>query len=158
VFFKPVNGGIGAFKTQIAATHPVMLRLKPVKTHGYGIKTCLNQLIQLFTGKQHTVGYHSPQETATLYLCPHLYNVFPNKRFSAGGYYYNLASIQIFRTTVKDAQKITHGRIFQPGSLAAVTPTMSAIKITAQRAFPEQLLQLVFKYIGTGSGTTCLKE
>ena len=130
MFIEPVNGCISPLKAQVTAAHPVMLRLKTVKTHGNRVKTCIHQFIYLFTGKQHTVGNHSPQISALLDLSTHLDYILTHQRFTASGNDYASATLKILWTAVQYAQKVTHGRIFQPGSLAAVTSAVAAAEVT----------------------------
>ena len=87
------------------------------------------------------VGHHTPGEAPLVDACSTLFDVLTHQGFTTGDDDKHLVGIGLFGDSIEHLEEIFLRHILLGILHLAVTATVTAFQVTAQRTFPEQLSQ-----------------
>jgi hypothetical protein len=117
---------------------------KTIETYRHGTQTVTHKFGKFFIGKQHSVCHHSPDESAFGYGTTALGNVGTHKRLATSSYHHDVVRGNVGFYIIEHFQKIVERHVLLLRNYTAIASAVTAVEITAQSAFPEKLVQMMF--------------
>ena len=142
VFCCEFDSASGTFKSERVLAKPIVVKFHAIKTNGYRAQTRSHKFFEAFLGQSQSIGDHTPRIAALLECCTHFGEVLAHQRFATRDDYQHLMRIDMRRDRlINHTEEVFGGHVGCDFATRAVTTTMQAMHIAAERRLPKELLQ-----------------
>ena len=114
----------GTNKTLRVSSHPIMLVLKPIKTHSDTMQTTLYQSLQTTFFKYQSVGDDTPRKTTVIYFASHRLQIITQQYLTTAYDNKDMMRVNVRGDSIENMQKIISWHIWHLWHHLTVTPTM----------------------------------